>query len=167
MTGPVFQLRVIPPGDPGAEETLVTMHQMVQQALREPVLVAEARRIVAVAPGDVDGAIERIEDVLRQRVRYVDDPPMLELLQTPDQLLRQLGTAGVVYGDCDDTAIVAATLGGAMGIPWRFRAVGFDPDGPLVHVYTLLRGARAWVSMDTTRNRAQATPVPVRVLEVE
>lgn len=163
----LFTLQAVAPGDPGAAETLLLMRQLVRDATRDAGLIQEARRIVAAPSRDPADVVEGITDVLTNRVRYTDDPPFLELLQTPQALLEQLATRGVVYGDCDDTAILAAFLGVAHGLPFRFRAVGFQDPGPLIHVYTLLRVDGEWVTLDTTRNRCQATPSPVRGLEVE
>jgi transglutaminase-like putative cysteine protease len=167
VTAPLFQLRPIPPGDPGAQETLVAMRQLVTDAAQDPGLVQVARRVTAAESRDADDIVEAIRDVLETRVRYVEDPPYLEYLQSPDQLLGQMTARGMVRGDCDDVAILAAFLGVAHGLPYKFRAVGFSPEGALLHVYTLLRRPGGWAILDTTRVRTQPVPPAMRGLELE
>lgn len=164
----LLQFFAVPSGDPGALDTLLRMKQLVVQALADPWAVQEAQRIVAAESRDPADVIEAITDVVTTRVRYLDDPTFVDFLQSPEQLLAQLGTRGVARGDCDDVAILAAFLGAAHRLPYLFRAVGFaDPAEPLTHVYTLLRAGDEWVTVDTTRNPVQATPAAVRALDVE
>lgn len=163
----LFQLDTLAPGDPGAEETLLTMRQLIVDATKDGALIQDGRALVAAESRDPDDVIEAIDELLRTRVRYVDDPPFLELLQAPAQLLTQLRTKGRVDGDCDDVAILAAFLGLVHGLPFRLRAVGFRADGPLAHVYTLLRVRDQWVMLDTTSNRLWPSPQPVRALELD
>jgi transglutaminase-like putative cysteine protease len=167
VTAPLFTLRPIQPGDPGSQETLMAMRQLVLDGIQDGGLIQDAQRIVAAPSRDPADILDGIEDVLVNRVRYVLDPPFLEYLQSPGQLLAQLQAKGRVDGDCDDVAILAAFLGLAHGLPYKFRAVGFVPGGDLVHVYTLLRVQGEWVSLDTTRSRTQAVPTPIRGLELE
>ena len=161
MTAPLLSVEWIPSGDAGAVETLLRMRGLVQAALRDPVAVAQARRLVP------EPSIDAIAELLTDRVRFREDPPLLEYLQAPRALLDAMRTRGRVTGDCDDVAVLAAFLGAVHGLPYRFRAVGFSRTGPLLHVYTLLRADGAWRTLDTTRSRTQAPPVTVRALELD
>lgn len=168
MTLPLLSIRPIPGGDAGALATLYEMKALVSQALNDPWAVTEAQRIVAPESRAAEDVIDAITDLVTARVRYLDDPFFVDFLQSPEQLLAQLGTRGVARGDCDDVAILVAFLGRAFGLAYVFRAVGFQgEEGPLEHVYTLLRGDGRWRILDTTRNPAQPTPVPTRALDVE
>lgn len=163
---PLFTLRHIPAGDTGAGDTLLAMRQLVETDLGDAGLVQEARRMVAAPSRAPDDIVEGIRDVLTRRMRYRADPPLMEYLQSPGQLLAQLAVGGMAYGDCDDTAMLAAYLGAAHGLPYRFRAVGFTRNGALEHVFTLLRAGPEWVTLDTTRSPNQPSPVARRGLEL-
>jgi transglutaminase-like putative cysteine protease len=166
VTTPLLQVEWIPPGDAGGVETLLRMRGLVRQAAGDAGLVQEARRVVGAGKAGPDETVDAIEALLTTRLRMRADPVGLEFLQSPAQLLAQLRT-GYATGDCDDAAILAAFLGVAHGIPYRFRAMGFQAGGPLLHVVTLLRVPGGWRILDTTRLRTQAVPLAVRTLEVD
>ena len=78
-----------------------------------------------------------------RNVNYVRDPWDVERIQSPDVTLRQRA------GDCDDHAILSATLLGSLGIPTGFRIVsrtGRSYD----HIYCLYKTSGGWKSFDTT-----------------
>jgi len=97
---------------------------------------------------------------VRDTIIYVPDPQDVELLQTPPQTLT-IGT-----GDCDDKAMLLATLLATCGFATRFKAVGgigqewsgsdedtddgSDPSNiPYTHVFMEVRLGTRWLPCDT------------------
>jgi hypothetical protein len=81
------------------------------------------------APFSKDGAwnfsqLAVLFHFVKKRMRYQADPYGIEYTENPLMALR-LGA-----GDCDDQAILMASLLGSMGIPWRLHhLINFDSDG--------------------------------------
>ena len=108
-----------------------------------------AQRLVSCAPNKAwMTEVRCIFNFVRQNIRYMLDTNGVEVLQSPEYTLAE-GS-----GDCDDHAILLATLLECAGHPCRFIAVGFSGDGSLEHVLTQTRGAGEgkWVSLDTTED---------------
>lgn len=94
---------------------------------------------------------------VRDSIVYCPDPQEVELLQTPPQTLT-IGT-----GDCDDKAMLLATLLATCGFATRFKAVGGvgaewsgneDDDGggedpSYTHVFMEVRLGTRWLPCDT------------------
>lgn len=150
-------------GDDGVMGTFQAMARLANAGQADPVVVAAAR-VLAGSDGKSQAAVaRRIARFLVKVWRYVDDPVDTELLLTPARMLRQYGMTGGITGDCDEAAILGASLGKAVGIPATFTALAFDTsdDDParLAHVFaSLLPNDGAPVMLDVTRG---AGPVPL------
>lgn len=147
-------------GDVGSWQTLRSMRGAVRQAIRDPRVLETAAAIVRPArPRDKRSQAQLIRSWMAAHTRYLNDPPGLELLRTPDYQLDRIGRDGVVQGDCDDMAMLAAALGKAAGMRAQFVALGFQgPKGPLSHVFTELLADDGWVEMDVTRTPGRPVP---------
>lgn len=71
----------------------------------------------------------------------------METLATPKATLE------VRAGDCDDMAVLLATLLESVGKPTRFVALAFD-GGPFSHVITETHLGSGWIPLDPTVARA-------------
>lgn len=127
-------------GERGINETITAMFALIDSAQRVGAVQDVARATV-----DLQG----IYDFAEKRVRFEADPPELERLQTPQSLLRSIRETGTVAADCDDLAMLVASLIQAQGrrpvlicvglpsksTPARFGHVFagamIDPAGPL------------------------------------
>lgn len=131
-------------GTEGVRETMVLMRAIVRQYRENPFIVQTAREIVSGLP---EKALTRearaIFTFVQDSIRYVLDPNGVETLATPDYLLRHRS------GDCDDKSILLAVLLECVGIPTRFKAVGFN-GGELSHVYVESKIGDDWIPMDST-----------------
>jgi transglutaminase-like putative cysteine protease len=107
----------------------------------------------SVAPRDVGGQIQTIAHWLDAHFRYLSDPVGVELLRDPGGAFTEIRQRGYTQGDCDEAAMLAATLGMANGIPARFRALAFySPTAPYSHVVCDLLGpGRQWIPIDITK----------------
>lgn len=137
------------------------MRGLVNVSLTDPLVVNTAKEVVAYCPpGDRECQAMAIGRWLGERFRFVRDPLGVELLHEPRYMLQVVGQRAVFSGDCDDAAILGAALAKAVGLRSRFRAIGFQPGGPLVHVIADVRTPRGWVQLDVTRPAQFANGAP-------
>lgn len=92
---------------------------------------------------DFEGEARRILGFVRDEIRYVKDTDGVELLHDPVTLL-QLGA-----GDCDDKAILLASLLGSIGHQTRFIAISFEPN-IYCHVWLQDYLNGKWVDLEPT-----------------
>lgn len=77
-------------------------------------------------------------EFVQKYVRYVRDPDGVEQLHDPTYLIRKI-QAGVAQGDCDDQALLLATLLLSIGAQPFFAIVRYkDVTGPFNHIYTVV-----------------------------
>lgn len=146
--------------DSKTQKTLVRMAELVDRRASDPRVRYAVYDIVRqVADRDVAGQIAAIRAWLAQRCKFLSDPVQDELIIDPTVLLGDAVTTGSAYGDCDDVATLAATIGQSIGIPARFVVASFD-GGPMSHVWAELHDGARWHELDVTR-RSQ-TPLTVR-----
>lgn len=100
----------------------------------------------------VDEALA-IGDYVKNKVRYVRDPENIEYLTDPLKMVKMI-QADRAQGDCDDMALLTATLLLAVGHQPFFRAVRYDQSlGNYNHIYTVvydrnMRGPEQRVVLD-------------------
>lgn len=147
--GTVSRAFEIPWSHAGIEATVGHMRRLARAAAADPLLRETAAHIVQGESSDV-GRAQAIRSFLSDHVRFQPDPSGVELIRSPRLLLEQIADRGA-RGDCDDVATLGAALGMAVGIPARFKLLGFTPAGPFEHVYTELLTSQGPVELDTTR----------------
>jgi transglutaminase-like putative cysteine protease len=118
------------------------MRSLVHDAIRDPQQrIRETAGKIIGQSGFVE-QIRAIQNFVQTNIRYIHDPPELELVQTPQYTLQHR------MGDCDDQAVLVASLLTAIGHPSRFVAVGLN-GGPLSHVLTQTLIGTQWVGVET------------------
>lgn len=142
------------------------MRRLARQAAPHPETVQLLRAILSeTPPRDTWERATMLRAWLAAHVRFLADPLDVALAAggraAVDDYLRdpvteqypQLRATGEIRGDCDDVALLAATLALAAGLPAvRFRVVSFaPPPSPFTHVYTEVRTSRGWLDADVTR----------------
>jgi transglutaminase-like putative cysteine protease len=161
----------LPAGDLGTWFTVQRMRALVNQDRMKPNVRLPAATLVSRVPlNDPLARADLIRDYLTHVFRFVPDPTGVEQLHPPSWQMGQVLTNGVVTGDCDDVAVLAAALGKAVGLVARFVLIGFgSPTAPYRHIWTELAVNRAgpWVECDITRPMQDLPPVPSRVKVVE
>jgi hypothetical protein len=132
-------LRVIlTPGDAGIYQTLSVMESVARDATRSrliPMLAAHARYPSSVAAG--------LWSVL-SRVVFRADETGVEALQHPTRaasivLAYETYRGEPFRGDCDDRAMLGASLALVLGVRVGYRVVGQRADGPFQHVYLVVQ----------------------------
>jgi transglutaminase-like putative cysteine protease len=157
-------LDTLPETDGGLDavrKTLRLMVAIVRRYRTDAACVNIARQIL-VGRGIRDvrhekpNCIRHLHGWVRDTIVYVPDPQEVELLQTPPQTLT-IGT-----GDCDDKAMLLATLLATCGFATRFKAVGGigeewsgqedEPgesgDPSYTHVFAEVRLGTRWLGLD-------------------
>lgn len=151
-----------------AQSTMRNMAAKVRDCLKKSREVIDTANdvIAATTPRDVAQQIDAIADWLSARFRFVSDPVNVELLRDPAGAVKRINSRGYTQGDCDEAAMLAASLGMANGIPARFRALAFGtPYAPFTHVICDLRDQFGkWVPIDVTRPPGYTPPPPSRQL---
>ncbi len=120
------------------------MVKLVKAGKTNPIIRAKATELVQdLRQKDFTGEIRNVFDFVQNNIRYVRDIAGVETLHYPEQVLAQ------EYGDCDDKAVLLASLLAAIGHPTRFVAVGFRP-GHFSHVFVDTRYGSGWLTLDAT-----------------
>jgi hypothetical protein len=147
------------------------MQTLVDQSFADPIVRQKAVDIVRyVTPRDYVAMARAIRQWLSDHVRFLRDFDGKELSYTPRLMIKAIGDYGITNVDCDDAAVLAASLGRSVGLRARFALLGFiKPDAPLSHVFTELAGPAStapWVEQDVTRAQREipAEMVSRRVL---
>lgn len=146
----------IPDGPAGTYATLNVMSRIVKRYKKSAPLRELALNIIRDLPGSKNfaGQAERLQNYVRYQIQYVKDITGLETVQTPDRTLKNLA------GDCDDQAVLLATLLETIGHPTRFVAIKTQPLGPYVHVFTETKVKNMWLPAETTEDWALGQPPP-------
>lgn len=122
------------------------MSELVKAGKKNDTIRAKATLLVqSLPPKDRLAEIRALFSFVQNYIRYVRDIRNVETLHYPEQILAQQ------FGDCDDKAILLASLLEAIGHPTRFVAVAFTP-GMFSHVFTDTRigSGNKWLSLDPT-----------------
>ncbi len=83
-------------------------------------------------------------------MRIIDE--FEELLTSPLLMLAEIEATGRASGDCDDLAMLSASILASIGADVRFIAVGELEDGGFSHVFTQYRFPEwpDWIDFDVT-----------------
>lgn len=149
---PPFELALIPSGPAGVRATLEQMARIVRQYRKHPLIRQLAVELVRDLPEltrgrkDFPAQVRALWQFVRSWIRYVRDIRNVETLHSPVRLLKNRA------GDCDDQAILLASLLEAIGHGTRFVAMGFAP-GRYSHVLAETWLGGRWVPLETTIER--------------
>ena len=88
--------------------------------------------------------VRAIHRWVQSNIQYVKDIRGVETLATPTKTL-EFGK-----GDCDDQAVLLASLLESIGHPTRFVAIKLKTFGPYVHVFTETKIGPRWYPLETT-----------------
>lgn len=121
-------------GRDGIIQTAQVMRDMVEQFKRDPEIRRLALHLVeTLSQKDHVSEVERLFSYVQNEIRYVQDIYDIETIATPDQIVA-LG-----QGDCDDKAVLLATLLESIGFQTSFKLAGYN--GPnFEHVYVHVQG---------------------------
>jgi transglutaminase-like putative cysteine protease len=109
-------------------------------------------------PRDSVCEITTLQNWVRDHIRYVRDVRDVETLQTPKLTLQ------MAAGDCDDQAVLLASLLESIGYRTRFEALGVRGGG-YEHVISAVqagfRGREVWLPLETIFAYDPRTGLPI------
>ena len=124
----------IPTGRRGTAAVLSQMGELVRASARDPSVRRLAldlmRTVYASRYGDF---VWGLKNFFLRNFRFVDEPD--EMIAAPGAHIRAINETGNAWGDCDDAAVLAASLMYSVGFAVRFRAILEQPDGSFGHVF--------------------------------
>ena len=128
-------------GRSGTFKTLAVMSQLVLRAMKDPRLIDFARNLVRFTNDPLERAAFLYEYI--KAFPYVHDPQGIELIKTPQKILKDK------IGDCDEYAVALAALYSALGYKTAFVVAGTDPEH-FKHVYVAVKVGNKWYAADPT-----------------
>lgn len=136
----------LPPGIAGTRATLDLMRQLVRRYKKSLPIRQLAFAIIDRVRGHKNfrAQVQAIHAYVQSNIQFVKDVAGVETLATP------IKTLEFRKGDCDDQAVLLASLLESIGHPTRFVAIKTKPFGPYVHVFTETRLGTVWVPLETT-----------------
>lgn len=130
----------LPDGKKGNLATIKVMREVAHKYKGHPKVRQLAKNIlIYYATNSHNYADEAcaIGDYVKNKVAYVKDTLGIEQLHSPLTLINQI-ERGVAMADCDDVALLIATLLLSVGHNPRFRAVRYkNLTGPYNHIYVV------------------------------
>lgn len=101
-------------------------------------------------PKDYLGEILAINAWVSEHIVYLNDPLHVEFVKDPQRLCEEVLARGYARGDCDDIAVLIATMGMQVGRDAELVVVGFGEPGQYSHVFARLLDPRSgqWIVCD-------------------
>lgn len=117
-------------------------------------------RIVAgLQPKDYMGEILAIRNAVGERCRYTNDPIATEWVKDPERMVEEIEATGKALTDCDEIALLIATMCRQVGRESEWVTVGFGAKGNFSHVFDRTKEPKSgkWIVCDpvagTTEDR--------------
>lgn len=146
----------IPEGDAGVKATLQIMVSVVRKCKATVDMITLANSIVKSCPAkDYTCEAAALQQYVQRTIRYTRDVNNVETIKFPAQTL-QMGT-----GDCDDMAVLLATLAESVGFATRFAAVGLSGQGFSHVLAQLMIPGQGWVSAEVIPTDSSNTQAPL------
>ena len=143
--------RQIPDGVLGTKTTLKIMQGLVKQGRRDPTIRTTAAELLLAAqipPKNFYAEAEAIFRYIQSTIRYVQDVNDVETI-SPAIWVLQNG-----YGDCDDFAVLTASMLESVGHKCRFMAISFEGPDDFSHVVVQTKIGSEWITADATEPEA-------------
>lgn len=145
-----YAIKQVQPGKGATLAALQEMKKLTLEALQSDEVRRAANDIITiyVAAGPLY-FVEAVHAYILAYVRITDE--FGETLISPLRMLREIKRFGRTSGDCDDVAMLAASLFAVMGFGVRFKAIGQTPRGWYSHVFVeYLIAGLGWRPFDPT-----------------
>jgi hypothetical protein len=152
------QVSMLLRGRAGSLQTLMEMKRLVIEAIHSQVPRNIALSIVHSGASNPDNLVLVLKNWIQVHVYLVDE--FEELLISPVVMLDEILLSGKTSGDCDDVAMIAASMLASVGADTRLVAVFRQPDGSYGHVFCQYKFPRQdeWRDFDPTINGVGSYP---------
>jgi transglutaminase-like putative cysteine protease len=122
------------PGAWGAKQTLVEMKRLIIEAIHSQSPRALALNLLGF--GRIRNPENFVDTLKRWFLNYVTIVDEFEeLLESPLLMIEQISQTGQTFGDCDDVAMLAASILSSIGAKTRLQARFQQTDGSFSHVF--------------------------------
>jgi len=129
-------------GEVGNVDTIKIMTKMAREGSRHPLVRRLATNILnhdKIPSHSYREEARAIGQFVQKNVRYVKDIAGVETIHSPDMMIRQMADVGYFAADCDDMALLIASMLLSIGMVPRFRAVRFrTTSGGYNHIYVVV-----------------------------
>lgn len=133
------------PGDAGTDETLAGMAAVVTHAVESPAVRNIVAKLRITGP---NMAVPIVFGFLKRYTRFKRDPWGKELVRHPDELLGDIQRQGFAACDCDEVAVLGATILKAAGERPVFVVMARQPASDFEHVYFGVETANGYTPLD-------------------
>lgn len=127
-------------GSMGNYQTVREMKKVARKYSGDPLVRRTAESILneynTKSHNHLDEA-KAVGDWVKRHMKYAKDPDGIEQLQSPNLMIRRI-LKGEARGDCDDMALLVATLLLSLGIKCAYRIVRYKTEsGGYNHIYVV------------------------------
>lgn len=101
-------------------------------------------------PKDYLGEILAIRYACAEKCRYLNDPLTTEWVKDPERIVEEIEAHGVSNVDCDEIALICATMLRQVGREVEFITIGFGAPGSYSHVFVRVKEPKTgqWIVCD-------------------
>jgi transglutaminase-like putative cysteine protease len=101
-------------------------------------------------PKDYLSEMLAVRYAVAEKCQYLNDPVTTEWVKDPERLVEEIETHGSTRADCDEIALLTATMLRQVGRDAEFVTVGFGLPGSYSHVFTRGKEPKtgAWIVCD-------------------
>ena len=136
-------------GQEATYNTLEHMARLISNGAKSYEVRSVAVELVKHLPAkDQWAEVRSIFNFVKTYMRYTKDPHGVEMLHTPQAILKLIKEDSPAPGDCDDLSILFASLVKSIGYPVRLKVISTHPTGRFTHVYPQVKVYDKWVSAD-------------------
>jgi len=109
-------------------------------------------------PKDYLSEILAVRNFVAEKVRYKNDPLAMETISDPQRLAEQILQYGQATADCDDIALLVATMARQLGREAEFVTVGFGAPNNFSHVFARVKEPKSarWLVTDSVAGTREA-----------
>lgn len=112
-----------------------------------------------VQPKDYLSEIIAVRNFVHEHCKYSNDALGVEQIQDPERICDQIVKYGKAVMDCDEQALIIATLCRQLGREVRFVIVGFGRQGSYSHVFAQVKEPKSgqWLTVDPVAGTDEAS----------
>jgi hypothetical protein len=109
-------------------------------------------------PKDYLSEILAIRYACAERLRYLNDPISTEWVKDPERIVDEIEAHGNSLVDCDEAALLMATMFAQVGREVEFVTVGFGLPGSYSHVFPRVKEPKTgqWIVTDIVAGTGEA-----------
>lgn len=146
----------------GPTTTIDTMRELCLGSRGERSMMVRGATEYAIRrlqPKDYLSEILAVRYFVAERVRYANDPSAVEMVKDPQRMIEEIQRHGVAIGDCDDSALLIATMWRQLGREAEWVTVGFGAQNHFSHVFGRAREPKTqrWIVGDTVAGTREAS----------